>query len=140
MAFGEGALWVADAVNDAVIELDPTAGLVKRRMPLPLKPTSLIVDGETLWVADYANAEVAQVDTSSGQIVARLHVGGGPTALALGSDALWVVNSLDSTVSRIDDKVSVVFYIYDLAKEFAVFVCVLSHLPVEKQIGEVVFT
>ncbi len=108
MAFGEGALWVADAVNDAVIELDPTAGLVKRRMPLPLKPTSLIVDGETLWVADYANAEVAQVDASSGRIVARLHVGGGPTALALGSDALWVVNSLDSTVSRIDPQVSVV--------------------------------
>ncbi len=108
LAFGSDALWVADALNDAVIEVETTAGLVKRRMPLPLKPTAMIVDGESLWVADYTNAEVAQVDLASGQILARLHVGGGPTALARGDDALWVVNSLDSTVSRINPEVSAV--------------------------------
>ena len=81
---------------------------MKRRTPLPLKPTAMIVDGESLWVADYTNAEVAQVDLASGQILARLHVGGGPTALARGGDALWVVNSLDSTVSRINPEVSAV--------------------------------
>ena len=48
LAFGSDALWVADALNDAVIELETTAGLVKRRMPLPLKPTAMIVDGESL--------------------------------------------------------------------------------------------
>ena len=108
LAFGDDALWVADAVNDALIEVDPLSGQVKRRMPLALKPTSLIVNQGALWVADYANAEVAQVDLASGQIVARLHVGGGPSALAIAANALWVVNSLDSTVSRVDPEVSAV--------------------------------
>ena len=102
LAYGGDRLWAADTAGHAVLEIDPRTGLVDRRIPLPLKPTSLLVVDAALWLADYGNSQVAQVDIASGQTLDALHVGNGPTALALVDRDIWVANALDSTVSRVD--------------------------------------
>jgi peptide/nickel transport system substrate-binding protein len=101
LAFGAGALWVADSVGDALLELDPASGALRRRLPLEVKPTSLVVGDRTVWVADYGGAVIAQVDGRTGRTLATVHVGNGPAALAVDGDAVWVANALDSTVSKV---------------------------------------
>jgi DNA-binding SARP family transcriptional activator/ABC-type transport system substrate-binding protein len=101
LAFGAGALWVADSVGDALLELDPGSGTVRRRVPLEVKPTSLVVGERKIWVADYGGAVIAEVDRRTGRTLATVHVGNGPAALAVDGDAVWVANALDSTVSKV---------------------------------------
>jgi DNA-binding SARP family transcriptional activator len=104
LAFGAGALWVPDSADQALLEVDPASGALRRRLPLELKPTSLLLDGEEIWVADYGGALIAELDRGTGQTLASVQVGNGPSALAVDGGAVWVANALDSTVSKIDAK------------------------------------
>ena len=105
LAFGagdDGALWVADATDRSLIEIDPASGAVRRTFALQVEPTALAIVTGTIWVAAYDANAVAEVDLRSGQTVATITVGNGPSAVAIDGNAVWVVNALDSTVSRID--------------------------------------
>ncbi|HYZ29016.1 MAG TPA: BTAD domain-containing putative transcriptional regulator [Thermoleophilaceae bacterium] len=101
LAFDAGALWVADSVGDSLLELDPASGALRRRLPLEVKPTSLVVGDREIWVADYDSGVIAAVDRRSGRALATVRVGNGPAALAVDGEAVWVVNALDSTVSKV---------------------------------------
>jgi peptide/nickel transport system substrate-binding protein len=102
LAFGLGGLWVGDAVNNDLIEFDPTTGRPRRRVTLHLRPTQIALGKNAIWVADYDSNAIAEVDLRSGQTVITVHVGNGPAGLAVAPGAIWVVNSLDSTVSKVD--------------------------------------
>ena len=95
-------LWVADSTDQALLEIDPSDGSVKRTLSLDLSPSSLAFGDGTIWAASYESGAVEQVDPSSGQTLDTVHVGNGPADLTFGLGAIWVANSLDGTLSRID--------------------------------------
>lgn len=101
LAYGAGALWVADSTGKALLEVDPASGEVRRRLPVQVEPTSLVVGDPEIWVADYGGAVIAEIDGRTGRTLATVHVGNGPAALAVDGDAVWVANALDSTVSKV---------------------------------------
>jgi YVTN family beta-propeller protein len=102
IAYGGAGLWVADATDQALIEIDETAGEANRTITVDARPGALAVDSSNVWVADHDAGRVFAVDARTGDTVAVVQVGGGPAALALGLGGLWVANELDATVSRVD--------------------------------------
>jgi peptide/nickel transport system substrate-binding protein len=102
LAFGRGSLWVADATDESLLEIDPASGALRRTLTLSVHPTALAVNNDAVWVADYDAATVSEVDMHGGNILATTHVGTGPTALVMSHGNLWVASALDSTVSRVD--------------------------------------
>ena len=108
LVYAHHTLWVADASDDAIIEVDPASGEPRRTIALDARPTAIAVGAHALWVAEYDAGVVQEIDLVSHQPVTTIAVGNGPSALALGAGGLWVANSLDSTVSRIDPSRAVV--------------------------------
>ena len=102
LAFGDGRLWVADAVTRRLFEIDPATGSLQRTLTLDEQPSAIMPGTGAVWVASYGGAAVEELDPTSGRTLARVHVGDGPTALALAAGSLWVANSLDATVSPIN--------------------------------------
>ena len=108
LAYAHHTLWVADASDDAIIEIDPDSGEPRRTIALDARPTALAVGEHALWVAEHDAGTIQEINLASHQPVATIAVGNGPSALALGAGALWVANSLDSTVSRVDPSRAIV--------------------------------
>jgi ABC-type transport system substrate-binding protein/DNA-binding SARP family transcriptional activator len=108
LAYAHRTLWVADATDDAILEIDPASGETRRTIALDSRPTAIAVGAHALWVAEHDAGAVQEFNLQSHQPVATIPVGNGPSALTLGAGALWVANSLDSTVSRIDPSRAIV--------------------------------
>lgn len=61
MAFGGGALWVADTYNSKLKRVDPKTGAVKTVLAEGLaEPAGVSVSGTTAWIADTNNHRVAR--------------------------------------------------------------------------------
>jgi YVTN family beta-propeller protein len=102
MAYGDGGLWVADATDQAVVELSPLSGSVLRTFSLDVHPSSIALADGLVWVAAYSAGTVEVIEPWTGQAVGTVNVGNGPSAISFIDGDLWVANSLDSTVSVVD--------------------------------------
>lgn len=105
VAYGEGAVWVAEGGTDKVQRVDP----VKRRALKPLiqvqyGPNSLAVGDGAVWVANQFSYTVSRIDPATNKVVATIKVGIQPTDVAIGEGGVWVANSNSNSVSRIDPK------------------------------------
>jgi len=114
VAFGAGALWVANHSEDNVYRFDPRH-LGGFGEPLPCKqpaaprcsiavgrgPSGIAFGGGYVWVANTDDDTVTRIDPRTSATVS-LRVGDAPTGVAYGDGAIWVANSGDGTVSRID--------------------------------------
>lgn len=103
----EGRLFVAAATANAILEVDPAAGEVKRRIELPAPPTGLALNraGDRLFVT-CANPRgiLCQVDTTSGEVVRRTPAGHMPVAPVLSPDEtrLYLCSRFEGLVSVVD--------------------------------------
>ena len=107
IAYGQGAVWVANAGDQTVVGIDPLTGKVTRRVGLDVNPTGLAVGDGSVWATSQSADEVLRI-SPDGKDVDTIRVGGGPGAIAASPRAVWVANSLDGTVSRIDPSRDVV--------------------------------
>jgi YVTN family beta-propeller protein len=99
-----GSVWVTDHTGNQVVQVDPAAGRVVRRLKVGAYPFGLAYGARSVWVGSrYGNA-VTRLDPATGKRKARIGVGGGPYALAYGAGAVWVTNETSGTVSRIGPK------------------------------------
>jgi hypothetical protein len=101
VAYGAGAVWVADA-EYALYRVDPDT-LAVRRLRLPDRATALAVAGDTVWVATEDGTLVA-IDGATDRIGRRIHTGLACEAVALAASGhvLWVTENLLDAVVPID--------------------------------------
>jgi YVTN family beta-propeller protein len=102
VAWGEGAVWVANADDDSVSRIDPSTNEVKQTIQVGAGPAGIAVGGGAVWVANGLDGTVSRIDPGTNQMVQTIEVGNGPTGAAYGEGSVWVANSTDGTVSRID--------------------------------------
>lgn len=96
-----GQIWIADRLDGALVQLDPTTGKEKS-YTIGLTPMDVAFGAGSIWVSDYDKGTVVRIDPAQGSILARVNVGNGASALAASDQSVWVANRLDGTVSHID--------------------------------------
>ena len=85
IAFGLGALWVANAADGTVSRVDPQSGTA---VPIQVgnDPTGVAVDAgaRAVWVTNESDGTVSRIDAATGT-VSTIRVGNGPAGVAVGS-------------------------------------------------------
>jgi YVTN family beta-propeller protein len=105
LAFGDGALWIAEQDDDVVSRVEPATQSVQVSIPIGEgEPNSMALGAGWLWVADAAGNKVWRIDPVRNEVYDTIPVGRSPAAIAIGDGAVWVANRGDGTVSRIDPK------------------------------------
>ncbi len=102
-----GALWVVNAGDDSVSEVDPSTHAVRQQVAVGHDPRALAVTGDDVWVTNFADGTVSRINIPARAVVDEVVVGSGPDAIAAGPAGLWVANSNDNTIQRIDSKTGV---------------------------------
>jgi len=107
IAFGLGALWIANRNTNTVTEVDPATNQRIQDITVGHAPAALAVDvsNRAVWVADFQENAVTRISVPGRGLPATpqgIPVGHGPADVAVGNGAVWVVSATDGTVSRID--------------------------------------
>ncbi len=104
LAFGEGALWVANAGDRTVSRVDPASREQVHAIGVGTFPPSAVAAGEgAVWVPTRFSDEVAVIDPRTDAVdhTVALPDGSGPGSVAIGGGFVWVANAIGDTVSRI---------------------------------------
>ena len=111
IAFGHGAVWVADHTG-WLVKIDPTRFEVVARQRLDFGPHGVVVAGDAVYVADAHGSRLLEADprTAAVRRVARLPIG--PIYPAVGAGSIWSSpaavwqdeTAQDDRVVRIDPK------------------------------------
>jgi YVTN family beta-propeller protein len=101
IAYGEGALWIANATDNTVTMFSPVTDRKLFDFNVGLAPSGVAVGGGAVWAADTGSNAVSRIDPRS-RSVTTIPVGRAPVGIAYGEGGIWVANSKDGTVSRID--------------------------------------
>jgi DNA-binding beta-propeller fold protein YncE len=110
LAVSNGRLWVANAGDNSVTELDASTGAVLHNAQTGLNlsgPVSAAAGKATLWVASADSQAIAAISTQTGQVQQIIagtpgHRLARPYAVALAGGALWVVSRRDNSVTEIN--------------------------------------
>jgi hypothetical protein len=97
------AVWVADAVGQALLRYDAATGALLTRVSLRGRPTALANSGNRLWVANPSRHAVLELDARTGAVAGPpIPVAGTPTAVAADRREVWVVAAKRNVATRID--------------------------------------
>ena len=95
------SVWVGDRAGE-LMRIDPDSNEIDRRIPVPVRPDILRLDGDFLLAANLTGGEVAVIDIDSGDVV-HSDVGFDDLAGAsLYDGALYTHEGADGTVTRVD--------------------------------------
>jgi peptide/nickel transport system substrate-binding protein len=100
IAFGDDALWIADAIGGELLRVDIASG-ESEPIRLPGQPSGVAFTPDGVWVS-VSPAGIARVDPGNLKVTLAQGVGNGPTAVLSAFASIWVANSLDGTVSRLE--------------------------------------
>jgi YVTN family beta-propeller protein len=92
VAWGQGALWVANTDDGTLSRIDGRSGVPTALVALGTGsgPTSVIVSGSAVWVANEGAGTVARIDPARNVVAQTLKIGNPPQGLAVVGGALWV--------------------------------------------------
>jgi YVTN family beta-propeller protein len=116
IAFGFGAMWVAQRELGRVIAIDATS-LSITSIPVPGLPTSLAVASSGVWVTDVGGGAVYRIDPVTNHVDDPVKVGGNPLGIAASGENVWVANTRDNTVSVIDAASNVLLSTVDVGAQ-----------------------
>ena len=88
-------LWVADMVDNQVVEVDARTLHVVRSVGVPAGPSGLAVLGPHVWVTSVVANEITAIDTRTGAAGTPVDVVGGAVRVAAGFGALWITGTAD---------------------------------------------
>ena len=104
LAFGADSLWVADGEGRQVVQVDPVANKVLRRVEAANAPSSLALAEGALWVVSGVDGSVHRIQLDRPQTARAVRLGARATAIAAGAGALWVASEEAGTITRIDPR------------------------------------
>ena len=103
VAVGAGTVWVANAGDGTVSEVNPTAQrVVGEPIYVGNGPTGIAVGLGAVWVALSVDGAVARIDPDTDRVVKTFSVGTNPTRVAVRFGRVWVTNESVGTVTPID--------------------------------------
>lgn len=107
VAFGAGAIWIADPERGTLTRID--AATHRRRVSRPLgpsgQPTALEFGFGRIWVISNNSGEVAKVDAKTNRTIRRITLGRrGLADIESGFGYLWVSTGDDGAVIRLDPR------------------------------------
>jgi virginiamycin B lyase len=105
VVIGQGAVWVANKLDNSVSRIDPKTNRVVVSIPVPDGVADLAVGRDAVWTGGDRRgvARVVRIDPRTNRVVvATVPVGAQPSGLAVAKDAVWVASVVDGTITRID--------------------------------------
>ena len=103
LAYGSGAVWVANSDGNTVSRIDAATNQLRQEITVGDGPAAVTVGGGDVWVANGLDGTVSRIDAAANRLVQTVRgVGNGPAGIAYGAGNVWVGNSVDGTVTRID--------------------------------------
>src|SRR5262249_46315453 len=112
IAWGAGALWVANLDDQTVSRVDPTASSVAHVFPVSDTPTGLAATNASVWVVGSeptkASVSVTRIDPRFDAVATRVErignvVPGGPGSAAARGNMVWIAPSA-GLLSRLNPK------------------------------------
>jgi YVTN family beta-propeller protein len=97
-----GDVWVSNAFEDTVSEIDASSGTVIRTIPVGDRPTGVSSDGSHVWVANAFEGTVSEIEASSGTVIRTIPVGEHPNAVSSDGTHVWVTNQYGTTIDEIE--------------------------------------
>ena len=108
LAFSEGTLWVANALDASVWRIDPNdLGLTQEEIPkidLNDAPSGLAVGSGRLWVISGVGNSLTVIDAGTKGTIATITLGKGPVGVAVDDKAVWVAEASGQEVIRFDSR------------------------------------
>jgi YVTN family beta-propeller protein len=95
-------VWVANAEEDTVSEIEASSGTVIRIIPVGAFPYGVTSDGTHVWVTNTYENTVSEIEASSGTVIRIIPVGALPYGVTSDGTHVWVTNWGEDTVSEID--------------------------------------
>jgi YVTN family beta-propeller protein len=102
VAVGEGAVWVANAIENTVTKIDPETGEHLEEIPVGEQPEAIAVGHGAVWVASVVDGSIWRLDPGTLQTQADVSLGVTPTAVTTGLGHVWVTSTAGNSVSVID--------------------------------------
>jgi ABC-type branched-subunit amino acid transport system substrate-binding protein/streptogramin lyase/predicted Ser/Thr protein kinase len=111
LAVGAGSVWVVSGAAAQVLQVDPSSGSVRARIPISGRagltgpaPIAIAVGENAVWVLNGNTPSVTRIDPSLATVTATipLGVGSNPSAIATGAGSVWVSLTGTGTLARID--------------------------------------
>jgi YVTN family beta-propeller protein len=98
---GNGAVWVAHALDGTVAGVDPGTERVVQTIPVGDGPSGIAYGEGLVWVANGGDHTVVGIDARTGDVTERVGLDASPTDVAVGSGAVWVTSQSAGVVFRI---------------------------------------
>jgi len=112
MAILDGALWVADCNEGALVRIDTATAEKTATVPTgianPKGELNVVAGAGSVWVASDQRGVVSRVDPDTNQVTASITVSPGTHYLAFGFGSVWAVSSESATIQRIDPATNMV--------------------------------
>ncbi len=87
VAFGDGAIWVANS-DDTVTRVD-TGTYATSTIPVGHSPAAIAFGDGSVWVAE-SGGTVSRIDPATRKVVGTIHLGNAPSGIAIGYGRIWV--------------------------------------------------
>ena len=89
LAFGAGALWVTDQLDDAVVRIDPATRRVAARIAIGKGASGVAVGAGSVWATSFLDGTISRIDPRTNRVVVTIPVGGSPRDVAVGAGSVW---------------------------------------------------
>ena len=121
MAISDGALWVADCKEGAVVRIDTATAqkvaTISTGIANPKGELNVVAGAGSIWVASDQKGIVSRIDPATNQVTATITVSLGTHYLAFGFGSLWAVSSESRSIQQIDPVTNTVVKTTALGKE-----------------------
>jgi streptogramin lyase len=103
VAYGDGAVWVANTLAGTVTRIDPATNSVVKRLTGVTGNVSRLDAGQgAAWILDSGAGTVTPIDAATNTFLSPIRVGTRPTDMSVGLGAVWVSDKADNAIYRIE--------------------------------------
>ena len=95
----QGSVWVANAFDNSVSQMNPMTVSVVAAITVGRRPSGVALGDGSRRVSNEADDSVHRIDTASRPTVATIPVGDGPTAVAYGAGSVRVANGAEKRLT-----------------------------------------
>jgi streptogramin lyase len=101
LAVGAGSVWVAEASQDDIRQVDPVTHRITRSIPIGGTPSGLAIGAGSVWAVTPSESRVWRIDPRTDAVTAAIDVAPQTSLITVVSDDIWV-GSATGTLQRLD--------------------------------------
>jgi YVTN family beta-propeller protein len=90
IAFGSNAVWISDAANNQVWEIEPFNDTPVGTTKVGQGPQGVAYGDGSIWVANAGDGTISRIDPTTAKVVRTITVGGSPYGITVTGNRIWV--------------------------------------------------